>query len=107
MRGERPQLGEVGVVEAGGLVRVATDRRVHLREVLGGGQRGPARGAVGADGEHPRHPGRVGGGDELGVRRLAQLEMGVAVDHALFLGNSGSSAPTDAPDPRPANAAPA
>ena len=40
MGGQRAQVGEVGVVEAGGVVGVAADRRADLREGLGGGQRG-------------------------------------------------------------------
>ena len=36
VRGERLELGEVGVVEAGRLVRVPADRGVDLREALGG-----------------------------------------------------------------------
>ena len=35
VRRQRLQLGKVGIVETGGFIRVAADRRVHLREVLG------------------------------------------------------------------------
>ncbi len=77
VRGERAQFREVGVVEAPRLVRVPADGRVHVRERLGRGERRTRGGAVGADREHPRDADRFGGGDELGVRRLAQVQMGV------------------------------
>ena len=54
VRGQRLQLGEVGVVEPGRAVRVAADRGVHLREVLGGLERRAARRAVGPDRDDPR-----------------------------------------------------
>ena len=104
VRRERMQLGQVGVVEAGRLVRVAPDGRVHLRERVGGRERGATGPPRRADGDDPRDAGRLGGRDELGVGRLADVEMRVAVDHAL-LGNSGSSAVTRPPGPRSANLA--
>ncbi len=94
MGGQRLELGQVGVVEAGGRVGMPADGGVDLREVLGRSQGCPAAGAVEADGEDPLHARLGGRGDELGVRRLAQLQMRVAVDH-VRLGNSGSSATTD------------
>ncbi len=81
VRGQRAQLGQVGVVEARRVVRVAADRRVHLREGLGRGQRRAAGGAVDADGQHPRDARRDRRRDQLGVGRLAQVQVGVGVDH--------------------------
>src|SRR5437763_17057259 len=72
---------------------MAPDRRIHLREVLGGLERGAARRAVDSDSHDLAHPLLPGGLDELSVGRLAQLEMRVVVDHAR-LGNSGSSGAT-------------
>ena len=99
VRGQRVQLGEIGVVEAGRPVRVPADRGVDLGKVLGRRERGAARGTVGPDRQQPGHPRLGGRGDELGVGRLAEFEMRVAVDHELCLGNSASSAVTRAPAP--------
>ena len=74
---QRPQLGEVGVVEAAGGVGVPADRGVDLGEVLGRGQRRAAGGAVDADREDARHAGLLGRRHELGVGRLAEVEVGV------------------------------
>jgi hypothetical protein len=81
MRGERLELGEVGIVKAGGRVGVAPDRRVDLREVLGGRQRRATRRARGSDGHDPGHAGLRRTSHKLGVRRLAHVQMRVAVDH--------------------------
>ena len=81
VRRERAQLGQVGVVEAARGVGVASDRRVHLREVLGRGERRAAGGSVDAHGHDARDPGGVGRRDELRVGGLAQVEVGVRVDH--------------------------
>ena len=77
MRGQRAQFREVGVVEALRRVRMPADGRVHLGERLGRGERRAGGRAVGADREHPCHADRFGGRHELGVRRLAQVQMGV------------------------------
>ena len=111
MGGERLQLGQVRVVEAGRLVGVASDHGVDLRERLGRGERGAARRSVGSHRDDPVDPHLGGGGDELGVRGLTQVQVGVAVDHrdsgvgGLRFGNSGSRAPTDAPGASVANVA--
>ena len=65
VRGQRAQLGQVGVVEALGRVRVAADRRVHLGKVLGRRERRAAGGAVDADRQHARHARRLGRRDQL------------------------------------------
>ncbi len=109
VRGERAQLGEVGVVEAPRRVGMAPDRGVDLREGLGRGQRGAAGGAVDADREHAADPRRLRGRDELGVGRLAEVEMGVGVDQAApaprgSFGNSASSVSTAEIPPRPSSA---
>ena len=49
---------------------------------LGCGERSATGGGVGADRENAVHARRQRGRDQLGVGRLAQVEMGVAVDHA-------------------------
>ena len=51
VRGERLQVGEVGVVEALGVVGVAADGGQDLREVLGGLQRAAVGGRVHPDRE--------------------------------------------------------
>ena len=84
MGGQRFQLGQVGVVEPGGRVRVAPDRGVDLRKVLGRRQRGPAGRAVRAHRDDPAHPGRQRRGHQLRVRGLAQLQVRVAVDHSAL-----------------------
>ena len=81
MRRQRLELCEVGVVEARRRVRVTPDRRVHLGEVFRRLERGAARRAVGPDREHPGHAGLECPLDELGVRRLARVQMRVAIDH--------------------------
>src|SRR5207244_2773719 len=79
------------------------DRRVDLREILGGRQRRATRGTGGADRHDPGHTGIRRTGHKLGVRRLAHVQMRVAVDHRF--GNSGSSDSTGTPLPRSANSA--
>ncbi len=83
VRRQRLQLGQVGVVEAARLVGVTADRRIHLGERLGRRERGAARDAVGADGEQLHDARRHRALDELGVWLFAQVQVGVAVDHAL------------------------
>ena len=95
VRGERPQLCQVGVVEAGRGVGVASDRREDLREVLGLRQCGAAGGAVDADRQHPRDARRLRRRDELGIGRLAEVKVRVGIDHPASgrsFGNSDSSA---------------
>jgi hypothetical protein len=103
VRGERRELGQIGVVEPGGRVRMTPDGRIHLREGLGRRQRRPARRAVGPDGDDPIHPSLDGHGHQLGIRRLAQVQVRVGIDHRF--GNSGSSARTGSPLPRSPNSA--
>ncbi len=83
MGGQGLQLGQVGVIEAGGLIRVTPNRRVHLGELLGSLERGPARGAGGAHGEHSVDARLGRRGDQICVRRLAEIKVGMAVDHRL------------------------
>ncbi len=104
---ERAQLGEVGVVEAGRRVGMAADPDVDLREVLRHLQRRAAGVAVGADRQQPRDAGVDRGGDQLGRRRGAGGDVGVAVDHLCGFGKSGSIAAIGVPQPAAANCAPA
>ena len=80
------------------------DRREHALELL----RGPDGLEVGflveADRQDPRHAHALGVGNELGIRRVADPEMGVAVDHgASSFGNSGGIRSTVWPPPREPN----
>ena len=65
VRGELSELGASGVVERGRFVRVHSDRRVHLLEALGGGERRAIACAVDPDGEDPGHARRDRGVDQL------------------------------------------
>src|SRR2546430_5375178 len=55
-------------VEPGGAVGVTPHGRIDLGERLGGGEGGPARRPVYADGHDAPDPGGVGGRDHLGLR---------------------------------------
>ena len=105
---ERAQLGEVGVVEARGRVRVAADRGIHLGKRNGRGQRRATGGAVDAHGQHAPDAGALGGRDELRLARLAQVQMGMRVDHeagsAAALGKSDSIGLTRSMAPAPSSA---
>src|SRR5205823_535583 len=92
---QRAQLGEVGVVEAGRLVRVPPDRRVHLREVVGGLECLTARDARGTDRDELLDPGLDRGLDELGVGRLTEAQVCVTVNHRTFVQSSLWGAPAD------------
>ena len=87
--GQRAQLREIGGVEASGRVRMTSDRGIYLREVLCRCQRRAAGRAIDADGQQARDSDPLGGRDERGVRRLAQIEVGVGVDQAAPAENGG------------------
>ena len=80
VRGQRLQLGEVSVVEAARLVRVSTDRRVHLREVLG------------------RHPNEATGFDGAD---LAELKALAAHEKCVAIGETGLDFYRDTAPPAP------
>ena len=109
MRGKRAQLGQIGVVEARGRVRMPAHGGIHLGERLGSGESRPAGGTVDAHGDHAPHAHRHGGGHQLRIGWLAQLQMGMGVYHAArasrgSLGKSGSIGLTRASLPAPSEA---
>ena len=79
---ERLEVGQLGVIEARGLVGVAADRRVDLGKGVGGRQRLAVGLRVGTDGHDPCHPRLKRRLHQLGVRRLARVQVRVAIDHA-------------------------
>ena len=82
MGGERAQFGQVGVVEAPRFVRMHADGRIHMWKRLGRRERRARGDAVGADREHARDTDGFRRGHQLGVRRLAEVEMCVGIDHS-------------------------
>ena len=80
--GQRSKLGQVGLVEPARRIGMTPDGGVDLRKRFRGGQRRPAGGAVDADGQDAPHAVALGRGHQLPVVGLAEVEMGVAVDHA-------------------------
>ena len=107
VRREPAQLGEVGVVEAPRGVRVAADRGVHLREVLGRRERRAARGAVDPDREdaRARRPPRPRPRARRWAARRGRGGCGSRSRGGAYcsLGNSGSSGATRSSRPAPSS----
>jgi hypothetical protein len=72
---------QVAVAEAARLVRVPPHYRHDLVVCAGGRERKVDRRGIGSDGGEPGDARRPGPRDELGVRRLAGVEVAVGVDH--------------------------
>ena len=97
VRGEPGDLRSRRVVEPAGRGRVAADRREHFLVPLGPGDRHLVGLVSQPDVEHPPHPGLQRRCDDLGLRPLAEEEMGVGVDHragASIFGKSGGTRST-------------
>jgi hypothetical protein len=96
------ELAQQRLVELLGDVGVAADRGVDRWETLRRRDRRATALGIGADGQHAHHSYRRRGSDQLRVRRIARIEVGVRIDHAVLdelLGKSGASADTRAPQP--------
>ena len=83
--GQLSQLGAVGAGETAGIIGVVADGRRYRAEFGGSYERVARTRGVGADGEHLRYTGLKSISYELGVGRLAKVEMGMTVDHRCAL----------------------